>query len=125
MTFRTTVMSIVLAIGTIAGAGLAPSAGAASSVPASDVGILGCQPNATPLVYRYHLSGTGVGTWVKTCSGNYPLNSSGIVLEAGAWSGWFTAAGIRQRFCNYDVWRLNDARVTRIEMSPTKVAGCP
>jgi hypothetical protein len=119
MRFRRKLASGALAACTAVGLALTPSA-----ATASNNSVQGCQPNATPLVYRYHLSGTGIGTWTQRCSGNYPLNSSGIVLEAGAWSGWITVGGSREKFCNYDLKWLNDRRVTRIEMSPTRVPGC-
>jgi hypothetical protein len=120
MKFRIHLMAALVAICAVAGFGLSPS-----SASASEVGALGCQSKAAHLVYRYHLPDTGVGTLVKRCSGNFAVDSSGVVLEAGAWSGWFTANGVRTPFCSYDVWFFNGAHITRIEMSPTNVSGCP
>jgi hypothetical protein len=91
----------------------------------SDIGIQGCQATGAALHYTYYTSSGTRAIWSKTCSGVYPLNSRGYMLDAGGWSGYmFFAAEPPLRFCNQISYWLPNDRVVGIVMNTTRLPEC-
>jgi hypothetical protein len=103
--------------------GLAAPSAASASAAATQSSVLGCQPASATLQYLYRTSSGGTGVWTRNCSGNYTLNSQGIRLEAGGWSGYVRFNnGTSLKFCDWNVINLsNRPRVIRIDMAVTSV----
>ncbi|MFF5265530.1 hypothetical protein ACFY4C_42210 [Actinomadura viridis] len=106
--------------------GIAGSLASSPSVAsASEVGTQGCQGSGAELRYYYNGSDGTTKIWVKNCSGYYSLNSDGVRLYAGGWSGvYYDKAGSAHIFCDWDNLYLNGARITGIYMAAAKIAEC-
>lgn len=92
---------------------------------AEPVAVQGCQGSGAALYYYYVKSDGTTGLWSKTCSGTYPLNSLGLLLDAGGWSGTVTfSTGSKVYFCDWEVWDLGRNRVVQIFMSATRASWC-
>lgn len=97
-------------------AAVVPSASAAGN-STSDVVVQGCQAPGAELRYTYRATGGGTAVWPKNCSGVYPLNSVGVSVYAGGWSGYPIY------FCNGETVPIGK-HVDGMYLSPTRAAWC-
>ena len=102
-----------LATATVAASSLVAAAPAQARVQS-------CQPSSVQAVLRYK-DGTKS---TFSCTGTYsPFNKDAGSFSSVAWSGYSTyRSGERDVFCNDStVWYPNGIRVTKVELSPTRV----
>lgn len=91
----------------------------------SDIVVQACQGAGAELRYTYQATGGGTDVWQRNCSGVYSLNSTGVSVYTGAWSGYvIIRADYPIYFCNRETVPIGNKHVDGMYLSPTRAAWC-